>query len=218
MPDEPENKDSEEEDTGDEGEDSTDENEDSKEDEDKDEGDNADDDKDSEDSSEDPINPDDVEVDTRGEVKPKKPDAPAKPSESDEDIDAEDQKTITTIVQRETAEIKKSNRALEDKVDVDSFIRDNPQFSRYRGTMLKHMGHESYKNVSVKNIAAIVSAEDMQKLGAKKEREASEKAKETEDKGGSARKTIGGKVDWHNASTEAFNKKLGEIKGYPIEG
>ena len=81
--------------------------------------------------------------------------------------------------------------------------------------MLKYMQNDAYKNIPVKNIAAMVSSGDQQKLGAQKERLAADRAGKTRDPSGSARKPGAGKVDWGTAPKAAFDKKMAEVKGYP---
>ncbi len=171
--------------------------------------DDKDEDKDDDDT---PIDPDDVEVGTRGK---KKVEPVTKKDDEEDDIDPDDEENISKIVDKKTAGLVESNRQLTDTVEADSFIREHPSYAKYRGVILKYMAHESYKNVPVDSIASIVSSKDQQKLGAQKERDATKKADETKDKGDPATDTKGGKVDWSTAPKEAFDKKMGEIKGYP---
>jgi hypothetical protein len=75
------------------------------------------------------------------------------------------------------------------------------------------MKHPAYKNIPVKNIAAIVAARDLQKIGAMKEREAQRKANETRGGGSSARPTPGAGKDWHRAPKAEVEAKKAEVLG-----
>ena len=108
-------------------------------------------------------------------------------------------------------QVSKDIRDTKDQIEVDSFIRDNPEYSKYRAVALKYMKSSAYGNVPAHNIMAIVASRDLQKLGAEKEREAAEKAKNTGGGGSSFRKPKGGEIDWSKATPEEMAAKRAEI-------
>ena len=157
-----------------------------------------------------PIDVSKIKPETRTKVK-KKPIEP-EPGEGEE-VDPEDEKAIGRIVEKKMEAVAKDLGATKDQLEVDGFLRDKPEYSKYRGAMLKYMKHPAYKNIPAHNIAAMVAAKDQQSIGAKKEREAAAKAKETEGGGVSARKPSGGKVDWSKASKEDVEAQRNKVLG-----
>ena len=152
------------------------------------------------------INIDDVKPETRTKVKkqPKK--------EEEEETDPEDKKVIGGIVKQQLKEAGVGEA--KDQIEVDSFIRDNPEYSKYRAAALKYMKNSSYNNIPAHNIMAIVASRDQQKIGAKKEREAAEQAKSTQGGGTTIRKADGGKTDWHKATPEQVEAQKAKVLGH----
>lgn len=153
------------------------------------------------------INPDDIEVEVRNQPKPKN----SEESDEDDDVDPEEEKTISKIVDKRLRDSGLGDT--KDQIAVDSFIRSKPEMSKYRGVILKHMSTPAYSQVPVHGIAAMVSAGDMQKLGAQKEREAAQRAKETRSPG-TPKRSSGQGQDWSRASSADFEAKMAEVKGH----
>lgn len=133
-----------------------------------------------------------------------------------EDIDPEDAKTIGAVVEKQTAAVKQQLQDTQDRLEVDAYIKDNPQFDKYRPVILKHMKHPAYKQIPVKNIAAMVASNDLMKLGAKAEREAQAKADSSKTKGTTVRKPAGGQMDWDKAPAEAVEDQIRKVKGHRV--
>ena len=159
-----------------------------------------------------------VEVETRGGKKKEEAGGKGKGEDEegeDEEIDPDDEKTIGKVVKKQlsgvTAQLEKVQK-LTDEAEVTAFIQAKPEYGQYRGVILKYLAHPDYKNIPVHNIAAIVAAKDLQKIGAQKERKAAQKAKDTQGGGSTARK-VGGKIDWYTASKEDFERKKSEVLG-----
>jgi len=164
-----------------------------------------------------------VEPEVRSKPPEKKPEDDDTLPPLPDEIDPEDAKTIGAVVdrrlkplqdemQRQTATVKE--RA--DVTEVDNFIRENPQFDKYRGKMLTYMKHPAYSNIPAQNIARIVAGDDLVKMGAEKEREAAGKANESRGIGSSARQSKGGGKDWLKASKEEFDKQRAEVMGMDV--
>ncbi len=164
------------------------------------------------------INPDDVEIETRTETKEEEKKEPK--SDDDEDIDPEDEKTISKVVSKELEDFRGAIddvQKIRDEQEVGVFINNNPDFKPYRAVILKHLAHPAYKNIPVNRIAIMVAGDDLQKIGARKEREAAARANATKDTGATARTSEGKDTDWAAASKEAFEKKKNEVMGIPNE-
>lgn len=154
-----------------------------------------------------PINIDEINPETRTKVK-KQP-----KSDEEEEVDPEDAAAIGKVVDGKLEQVSKDMRDTKDQVEVDSFIRDNPEYSKYRAVALKYMKNSAYNNIPASNIIAMVSAKDQQKIGAKKEREATAKAKATQSAGNSVRKPESGGFDWAKATPEEMEAKKNEVLG-----
>jgi len=149
--------------------------------------------------------PDDIEPETR--TKPvEKPE-----DEEEEEVDPDDEAAIGKVVDKRLSQVTEDLRTTKDQMEVDAFIRERPEYSKYRTVALKYMKNSAYGNIPAKNIMAIVAGEDQQKIGAKKEREAAEKARGTQGGGTSVRKPKGGGVDWSAATPEEIATKKAEI-------
>jgi len=163
------------------------------------------------------VDPDDVKVQTRVPIKKKSKKKDDEP-EDDEETDPEDERTIGKVVKKEVQPILDSQKEqqqhqqrLTDQAEVDGYLREKPEFSKYRGVLLKYMANPAYSNIPVSRLINIVAGEDLQKIGAKKEREAAKKAAETKSPGSSARKPSGKGKNWHTAPKDDFQAKRAEV-------
>lgn len=151
--------------------------------------------------------PEDIEPETRTEP----PEKPEEEEEEEEEVDPDDKATITKVVKKELGQVREDLRATKDQMEVDAFIRENPEYSKYRAVALKYMQNSAYGNIPAHNIMAIVAGKDQQKIGAKKEREATEKARATQGGGVSVRKPKGEGIDWSTATPKEIAAKKAEI-------
>jgi len=130
-----------------------------------------------------------------------------KTEEEDEDLDPDDQARIAKMVDKRLAQAGVGDTR--DQLQVDGFVRDNPEYSKYSTRALKYM--KAIPNLVAEDAFRIVSAKDQQKIGAQKEREAFEKARATTSSGTQFRAPVSGGVDWLKASQEEVNAKKNEI-------
>lgn len=165
------------------------------------------DDEETDDEKDEEVDIDDFEPETRTETEKKKD------KEDEDDVDPDDAKTIEKVVDKKLSPLQAQIQKQNNEIEANSYISDNPEMAKHKPVILKYMAHPAYKNIPVKNIAAIVSSSDQQKIGAKKERVAAKKAADTKSKGTQARKPKGGKVDWLKAPKADYDKKLAEVKG-----
>ncbi len=143
------------------------------------------------------------DVEPRTRFKPKKP----KEGEEEEDVDDEDEKLIGKVVDQRLKQAGVGD--VKDQSEVDAYIRENPEYSKYRANALKYM--KAHPTLVAEDAVLIVSGTDQQKIGAKKERDAVKKTKETKSGGSSARKPKGGGKDWGEATPAEMAAKKAEI-------
>ncbi len=154
------------------------------------------------------VDPDKIEVETRKKDEDK--------VDYGEEIDPDDIKTIGSIVEKQTLGLKKQLQETQDRVEVEAFIQEKPEFAKYRPIIMKYLQHPVYSKIPVKNIASMVAANDLMKLGAKKEREAQIKADATRSGGTAVRKDQGGQTDWSRVPKDAFEAQKRKILGQQV--
>lgn len=160
--------------------------------------------------------PEEVEVQTRTPKEKKSKKVTPEPEDEDDEVDPDDQAAIGKAVKKEIRPLQdqmdaqtKRSQTLADAGEVDSYIRDNPEFSKYRANALSYM--KTHPSLVAEDAIRIVSSKDQQKIGAQKERDAAKKAEETQGGGSSARKPKAGKIDWDTASAKDVAAKKAEI-------
>ena len=101
-----------------------------------------------------------------------------------------------------------------DEIEVNSYITEHPEAAKYKPVMMKYLAHPTYKNIPVKNIAAIVMSGEMQKIGAAKERAAQKKVLESKGGNGShVRTPAGGAKDYAKLSDKEMEAEIAKAKG-----
>src|SRR4030042_162458 len=133
----------------------------------------------------------------------------------EDEIAPEDKETIGKVVEEKLkaySSMKDDIQKVKDQVEVDAFIQLKPEYTKYRGVALKYMSSTAYSTIPVKNIMAIVAANDQQKIGAEKERDAQKKVREKKGGGSSVRKP-GTAFDWGKASPQEFQEQRAKVLG-----
>ena len=185
--------------------------EDSEDDDDSGDDDSDDDEKNDGDDDDAEINPDDVEIKSKNRVGDDSGD-----DDDDDDMDPEDKARIKKMVNKGTQGVLQRQQELEDKQSVDALIAQTPELKKYRAVALKYAKSPAYANVPIKNIMGMLSAKDQQKIGARKEREAAEKANKTKNPGNSRRSQGSGVKDWGKATDEEVEVQIARAKGQRI--
>jgi len=162
--------------------------------------------KEKEDGDDEIIDESKIEPEVRGGKKDKEDE-----DEEDND-DPDDKKRIERIVDKR---VGAKLQEIEVKQDVDSFIQNKPEYSKYRGVIIKYASHPAYSQIPIKNIAAMVASDDLMKLGAAKERDTQKKVNQTRTPGTTVRKPGGDKVNWLTMSKEEFEAKKREVLQRP---
>lgn len=157
--------------------------------------------------------PDDVVKEKEEELKIETRNLDEEKIDYGEDIDPDDIKTIGSIVDKKTAQVKKQLQETQDRLEVDSFVSEHPEFAKYKPTIMKYIQHPVYNKIPVKNIASMVAANDLIKLGAQKEREAQAKADSTKTAGSPVRREGGSTTDWTKASKDEFEAQRRRVLG-----
>ena len=121
------------------------------------------------------------EVIKLGEVEPeiRTPAQKKEEKTEEEEINPDDEQVIKKVVEKRIKPVADILQRVKDEQEVDAFLRVKPELSKYRDVIIKYVQHPAYANIPVYNIAAMVTAKDLQALGAEKEREAAKKAKDT---------------------------------------
>jgi hypothetical protein len=161
------------------------------------------------------VDPEKIEVQTRS-VEKKKEDDTTTTDDEETEIEPEDKSAIKKVVDESLGPIHAKLariQKLEDDAEVSGFIATHPEAAKYKGAMLKYIGHSAYSNIPVANIFSIVAANDLQRLGAEKERIAAKKAADTQGGGSTARKPGGSKTDWSTATKEEFDAQKAKVLG-----
>jgi hypothetical protein len=130
-----------------------------------------------------------------------------------DDAAKEEQKKIDRQVSKAMEPILKQNVETQNKVELSTFIGGNPDFAKYRDSIAEHMKDPAYANIPVDRIAKMIAADDLMKIGARKEREAQRKAGDTINPGNSARASKTSK-DWTTASKEEFEAERTRVLGH----
>lgn len=135
---------------------------------------------------------------------------PTPPAEEDDDTDPEDKARIEKIVDKK---IGGQITEIQRKAELDAFVSQNPEYAKYRNVIDTYKKHPDYSKVPLKNIAAMVTARDQQKIGAAKERDAAKKAAETKVPGGTNPPTDSQVKNWHEAPKEDFEAQRAKVLG-----
>lgn len=151
---------------------------------------------------------------------PKVEDPPA-PKEGDEggDVDPEDEKKINKLFDKRLSGLTKTQQETQRKLEVDQFLSRNPNgvanVDRYRDKMVQYATHPNYQKLSPQELFNILAGPELMRIGAKKERDAAKRAKDTQVNNNSSRPAGGGgqKKDWSNASKEDFEAQKAAVLG-----
>lgn len=153
-----------------------------------------------EDNNSDDDNEEDLEPQTR--TSKKSDDAETPGDKKSDDVQAKGEEDTNARIAR-----------IENQTELNAFLVDKPEYKKYGPAILKHMNHPAYAQIPVEKIAVMLSAEDQQKIGARKEREATKKANDTKGNGTTVRKSNTGEVDWSKASPEEFAAQRAKVFG-----
>jgi len=144
------------------------------------------------------------------EVRNYKP-AESKQEEEDDEIDQEDKARIEKVIEKKYGG---DINQIKQKVEMDAFFNSNPELGKYRHAVELYKAHPTYAGVPIHNLAAMVSAKDMQKIGAAKERAAARAVEETKNPGNTVRKPSGEPIDWKSVSKDDFEAQKAKVLGH----
>jgi len=151
-----------------------------------------------------------IEPETRIPEESPKSDEPKDKSEPE--VDPDDEKTIAKLVTKQLDPVQKRLEQQSNLIEATDFIASNPDFSKYKDAIIKHMNHPAYKNIPVDRIAKMIAGDDLIKIGAAREREAVAKVALTKGGGSSSRMAPGGK-NWSTATKEEFEAQRASVLG-----
>lgn len=113
--------------------------------------------------------------------------------DDDEEINPEDAKLISKVVDAKIAPILKQQQEAEDDAEVKAFVAANPEFAPYEAKARRFMQHQSRAHLPVKSIFYEVAGDDLLKIGAARAKAAEKEARKGQAGGGSSRSVDGGK-------------------------
>jgi hypothetical protein len=144
-------------------------------------------------------------------LKDKKDDAGKKEDEDDDGLDPEDAEIIDRRVGKILSPFISKQMQEEDKIEIDSFVKANPDFAPYVAKVQKYLQHPSRKDIPVSSIFYEVAGPDLLKIGADRRKKADDEARESGAGAGGDSKVDTEKGVW-DLSPEEFALKQEEIR------
>lgn len=146
------------------------------------------------------------------------------PAADDEDedlknMDPEQRALLEKIAAKQTKPLYEKSQLQEVTSTVETFLQQQQtkygeDMSKYREAIVKHKMTAGYSQVPIANIFKMVAGDDLVSLGARLERQAATKAKETVVDASTAR-VEPGKKDWSKASAEEIAAEKARVLGRP---
>lgn len=132
-------------------------------------------------------------------------------NEDEEEIAPEDEKLINRVVSKTFAPIIDKTIAADDDKEITKFLTENPDFKPFEAKARRFIAHPSRRHLPVKAVFYEVAGDQLIKIGAKREQEATKKAKDTQTGGGSNRGG-GGEPDAWQLTPDEFEAKQEKIR------
>ena len=130
--------------------------------------------------------------------------------DEEDDVDPADKETIGKVVAKALKPFVEREAAREDDNEVQTFLKDNPDFKPYEAKARKYMSHPSRKDVPISEIFYGVAGKDLLKIGAKRAKIADDEAKKTKSAGGAA--DAGGAKSNASLTREELEAKQAEVR------
>jgi len=134
--------------------------------------------------------------------------------DEDDDMDAEDRARINKQVAKGSKSIIERQQLTEDTQAVNNIVNDNPELKPYKTLALKYM--KAHPSLVAEDAMKIASAGDQQRIGARREREAAEKAKRTQSGGSTQRTGSTQSKDWSTATPAEMELQIARAKGQRV--
>lgn len=124
--------------------------------------------------------------------------------EEDDDVDQQDAEVIGKEVQKHLKPFIEKQQREEDNQEIDSFLAENADFKPYAEKVRNWAKHPSRAGVPIKALFYEVAGDDLLKIGADRQKKATDEAKKTNAGGGSNRGSEGSgtKPVWEQSQTE----------------
>lgn len=138
------------------------------------------------------------------------------------DVDSSEDKSkdIDAIVEEKLNErfapLVQKQAQEQDKAEIASFVKANPDFAKYSAKVEKFAQHENRKNVPIEALFYEVAGPDLMAIGAERARKADEEAKESGAGGGTGKGTETEKSVL-DLTDEEFSAKQEELRRKPRE-
>lgn len=130
-------------------------------------------------------------------------------TELEDEINPTDRELITKVVSPILEPLLASQIKAENDQEVAAFLKDNPEFEKFEAKAKRYMAHPSRAHLPVEAVFYEVAGKALIKIGADRERKASEEARNTQTGGGSNRGGEGsGKNAWEMTPEEFEAEQL----------
>jgi len=132
-------------------------------------------------------------------------------NDDDDDMDSEERARINKQVLKGNKGLLERQQEYEDRSAINNVISEKPELRKYVELAYRYM--KAHPSLVAEDAMKIASAGDQQRIGAIKEREASERAKKTANPGSSYRASSGGAKDWGKADANEVEAQIAFAKG-----
>jgi hypothetical protein len=136
--------------------------------------------------------------------------------DEDDDIDPDDAKIIQKQVAKALSPFLAKQMEDEDQQEIQSFVKDNPDFAPYIDKVKTFAKHPSRKDLPIQSIFYEVAGPDLLKIGAKRAQKANDEAKESSAGGGSSQGGTSEKSIW-DLTPEEFAERQEALRQKPRE-
>jgi len=127
------------------------------------------------------------------------------------EVAPEDANLIKKVVSPMLAPIIEKSLDSEDDKEIRAFLEENPDFKPFEAKARRFMKHPSRRQLPVESVFYEVAGKKLIKIGADRERAATQKAKDSQTGGGSNRAGEGGTSDW-DLPKDQFEAKQERIR------
>lgn len=129
-------------------------------------------------------------------------------NEDDDDIDPEDEELISKVVNKKFAPVLEKIASQEEAQEAKDFFESSPEFKPFENKILKWWKDPSRRHLPIATVALeAVGYDNLIKLGAQRERAATEKAKKSNSGGGAPANETGKKGVWEMSPEEFAAEK-----------
>jgi len=152
-----------------------------------------------------------LEKATKGQGETNYEDDDLEDEDDDLGVSEEDAKIIDRVVSKRLAPYEQQQQQAELQGEINEFVSANPDFKPYAARALKWAQHPSWKDVPTKQLMFAAAGDNLLKMGAKRSKQAAEKARKTKTGTGQAGNSTKGKAV-ADMTDEEFQNEILRVK------